>query len=148
MVIPFSLATSDGYLAKTDKAKAFQHLTKDCLDADIPPVAETLTVHDGNACFYYLKGIPGDFRQISSKVFDIFGKTGDVVFSTDQYIPGSMKSMERRRRGCGKKLILKGEATKKPPDWKSSLSNDDNKVQFIKLMLKQWSGDQYSAKLH
>ncbi len=56
--------------------------------------------------------------------------------------------MERRHRGCSEKLILNGEAIKKPPDWKSFLSNDDNKVQFIKLLLKQWSGDQYAAKLH
>ena len=147
-VVPFSLATADGYLAKTDKAKAFHHLTKDYPDADVPPVTETLTVYDGNACFYYLKDIPGDFRQIGSKVFDMIGKAGDVIFSTDQYLPESVKSMERRRRGCGEKLLLKGEATKRPPDWKSFLSNDDNKVQFIKLLLKLWSGDQYAARLH
>ena len=81
-VVPFSIAAADGYLAKTDKAKAFQHLTKDCRDADVQPVTDTLTVYDGNACFYYLHDIPEDFRQISCKVFDMIGRTGDVVFST------------------------------------------------------------------
>ena len=94
-VVPFSLATADGYLVKTDKAKAFQYLTKDCPDAEVPPVTETLTVYDGNACFYYLKDIQENFRQISTKVFDMIGRKGDVVFSTDQYIPESVKSMER-----------------------------------------------------
>lgn len=107
--VPYSLATADGYLAKTDKAKAVQHLTKDYTDADIPQTSQTLTVYDGNATFYYLSDIPDNFAQISSKIFNIIGKSGDVVFSTDQYLAGSVKSMERRRRGCGEKLILRLE---------------------------------------
>ena len=79
-VVPFSLATADGYLAKTDKSKAFQHLTKDCPDANVPPVAEMLTVYNGNACFYCMKDIPADFSQIYIKVFDLIGKTGDVIY--------------------------------------------------------------------
>ena len=129
--VPYSLATGDGYIAKTDKAKAFQLLTKDCTDMNVSQAKVTLTVYDGNATFYYIKDIPANFSQICSKVFDTIGKTGDVVFSTDQYLHGSVKSMERRRRGCGEKLILKGEATKKPQDWKLFLSNDENKIQFI-----------------
>jgi len=84
---------------------------------------------------YYLKNIQENYRQISTKVFDMIGRKGDVVSSTDQYIPESVKSMERCQRGCGEKLILRGETTKRPPDWKSFLSNDENKVQFIKLLL-------------
>ena len=69
------------------------------------------------------------------------------MFSTDQYLPDSVKSMERQRRGTGEKLILNGEATKKPPDWKSFLSNDENKAQFIRLMLKMWKRDEYASNL-
>lgn len=43
--------------------------------------------------------------------------------------------------------MLKGEATKKPRDWKVFLSNEENKVQLIKLLLKVWSSDQYASKL-
>lgn len=146
--VPYSLATADGCLAKTNKAKGFNFITKDCPDAALPPSNETLTVYDGNACFYYLKDLPTNFSQICSKVFDIMGKTGDVVFSTDQYYPDSIKSMERHRRGCGEKLVLKGEATKRPSDWKSFLSNEENKVQLIRLLLKVWSSDQYASRLH
>ena len=95
--VPYSLATADGCLAKTNKAKGFNFITKDCPDAALPPSNETLTVYDGNACFYYLKDLPTNFSQICSKVFDIMGKTGDVVFSTDQYYPDSIKSMERHQ---------------------------------------------------
>lgn len=146
--VPYSLATGDGYIAKTDKAKAFQLLTKDCTDMNVSQAKVTLTVYDGNATFYYMKDIPANFSQICSKVFDTIGKTGDVVFSTDQYLPGSVKSMERRRRGCGEKLILKGEATKKPQDWKLFLSNDENKIQFIRMLLRLWNSDQYASRCH
>jgi hypothetical protein len=39
--------------------------------------------------------------------------TSDIVFSTDMYKEHSVKSMERKRRGCAEKIILKGESTKK-----------------------------------
>ena len=46
--------------------------------------------------------------------------------------------MERRRRGSGDKLIIKGASTKKPKCWKGFLSNDENKHELIKLMLNVW----------
>ena len=46
--------------------------------------------------------------------------------------------MERRRRGSGDKLIIKGAITKKPKYWKGFLSDDENKHQLIKLMLNVW----------
>lgn len=146
--VPYSIATADGYPFKTNKAKGFHHTTKDGCNAPLPLTHETLTVLDGNACFYVLKDLPMNFSQICSKVFDLLGKAGDVIFSTDQYFPDSIKSMERHRRGFGEKLVLKGQATKRPADWKLFLANEDNKVQFISLLLKSWSSDKYAPRLH
>ncbi|KAL2091605.1 hypothetical protein ACEWY4_013868 [Coilia grayii] len=147
--VPFSIATADDYLAKTGKAKAFHYLVKDQPDADIPPLSETLTVYDGNAYFHNMMDIPVTFAEISSKLFDSIAPSGsgDIIFSTDQYKPGSIKSLERKRRGCGEKLIIGSGATKRPTDWKLFLTNDDNKVQFIRLLLKLWSSDDYAVKL-
>ena len=64
-----------------------------------------------------------------------------VIFSTDMYIEGSVKAVERSRRGVGEKLILSGGKTKRPQDWKVFLANDDNKTQFMKLLLTSWSSD-------
>jgi len=146
--VPYSIGTADGFMAKTDKSKSFAHLTKGQEDAAQPPTNETLVIIDGNACFYYLKEIPGNFSQICDKVFNIMPRSGDVVFSTDSYVPNSVKAMERLRRGSGDKLILKGEKTKKPADWKSFLSNDENKKQFIELLARLWSQDAYASRLH
>ena len=145
--VPYSLATADGYLAKTNKAKAFCYLTKDCDDAGIPPSGDTLTIQDGNATFYQMRKSPANFTQIDSIIFDIIGKTDDAVISTDQYLPGSVQFMESKRRGCGEKLLLKEGATNRPPDWKSFMSNDENKTQFIQLLLKMWNSDKYALSL-
>ena len=70
---------------------------------------------DGNSSFYYLKEIPGNFSEICNKVVDIMPKSGDIVFSTDIYMPNSVKVMEQLRRVTGD---LKGEKTKKHTAWK------------------------------
>ena len=145
--VPYSIGTADVFLAKTDKSKALHHLTKGHEDAAVPQSSETLVIHDGNAVFYYMKETPGNFSQICSKVFDIMPPIGDVVFSTDSYMPNSVKAMERLRRGCGEKLIIKGENTNKPSDWKLFLGNDVNKQQFIALLTRLWSQDAYAKKL-
>ena len=90
--------------------------------------------------------VPLTFRDICIKVLDMLPKKTDVIFSTDMYKEGSIKAMERKRRGTGEKIILAGEATKRPGDWATFLSNDENKTQFIKLLLQVWSSDSQAAK--
>jgi hypothetical protein len=55
--------------------------------------------------------------------------------------------MERKRRGCSEKLIVTGENTKKPPDWKTFLANEENKKQLIELFCRVWSTDNFAPKL-
>ena len=89
--VPYSIATADGFFCKTEKSKAFHHLVKDIEDSAEPPWEETLTIYDGNASFYSLKDVPSNFQLICQKVFDILSKRGDIVFSTDSYVSGSIK---------------------------------------------------------
>ena len=145
--VPYSIGTADGFLDKTDKSKGIQRLIKDQEDSPLPNHDERLVIQDGNAVFHCMKDIPSNFNKICAKVFDIMPHAGDVVFSTDSYNPNSIKSMERLRRGCGERLIIKGENTKRPVDWKSFLNNDTNKQQFIKLLTHLWSQDSYAPKL-
>ncbi len=145
--VPYSIGTSDGYLAKTDKSKGFTYLTKDREDAVLSDSIPTLTIEDGNASFYCMREIPGNFRMISQKLFDMMPRNSDVLFSTDMYIENSIKSMERKRRGCGEKLIIKGDSTKKPKDWKLFLTNDDNKKQLVQIMCDVWGSDSNAPKV-
>ena len=72
---------------------------------------------------------------------------GDVVFSTDTYQGGSIKAMERKRRGTGEKIILSGEAIKRPSDWSGFLANDEKKSQLVGMLFDVWSSDRMAAKL-
>ncbi|KAG1696097.1 Sucrase-isomaltase, intestinal [Nymphon striatum] len=148
MLVPSSIGTPDGFLLKTDKSKAFSHLTKGITDAVPPPDHATLNIEDGNATFYCMTDVPTSFKQIGEKLLDMStGGKSKVVFSTDMYKDDSIKSMERRRRGCGEKRIIQGENTTRPENWKVFLSNDDNKQQLIALLLKIWSSPECSRKL-
>jgi hypothetical protein len=53
-------------------------------------------------------------------------------FSTDMYREHWVKFMERKQRSCGcaEKIILKEESTKRPADWMSFLSIDENKKDY------------------
>jgi hypothetical protein len=46
--VPHSIATSDGFLNKTDKSKGYHFLTKDVEDVSPPPDDKTLVIEDGN----------------------------------------------------------------------------------------------------
>ena len=74
-------------------------------------------------------------------------KRSDVVFSTDSYLPNFIKSMERARTGSSPKLIIKGGNTRRPADWKKFLKNDENKQQFMEIILKVWNSDLVAANL-
>ena len=56
--IPYSIATADGFFAKTNKAKGMELIAKDVYDEPFPPDNEILVIEDGNAIFYYLSQVP------------------------------------------------------------------------------------------
>ena len=142
--VPYSLGTANGFLTKTDKARGFHNITKDVDNAALPSPATTLIIEDGNAVFHYMREIPGNFKQTCQKVFDVMVKTSYVVFSTDMYHSNSVKAVERRRRGCGDRFIIQGEMTKRPADWKVFLTDDANKIQLTRLLLRVWSQDEFA----
>ena len=133
--VPSCLGTPDGYLNKTNKATGFHFLTKEIPDALQPDPADTLVILDGNALYHSMVEVPENFRGISNKLFSMLPKTSDVIFSTDSYIKGSIKDMERKRRGAGEAYLLKGPSMKRPADWKGFLSNSSNKEMLTDVVL-------------
>lgn len=146
--VPFSIGTADGSLAKTDKSKGFKYLTEG-LDITAAPATDktVIMIEDGNALFHSMKEIPSNFKQISEKLFNMIPKKADAIFSTDMYLEDSVKRMERQRRGSSERLLITGENTKKPADWKTFLKNDDNKKQLVQVMQKSWNSDIYAKRL-
>ena len=49
-------------------------LAKDVDNEPLPLANETLVIEDGNAIFYYLSQVPGNFKGIAEKIFSIMVK--------------------------------------------------------------------------
>lgn len=148
MPVPSSIGTPDGHLLKTDKSKGFRTLVKDTIDAVIPPDQDTMNIEDGNAIFHSMKEVPKTYKQICQNILSIStsGKSS-VIFSTDCYLPDSIKSLERSIRGLGEKRLVHGENTRRPENWTEFLSNDENKTQLIELLLRVWCSDENVPKI-
>ena len=58
-----------------------------------------------------------------------------------------MKAVEGLRRGSEPKLIVGGENSKKPKEWKSFLTNVENKKQLIEVLLAVWSSDSFKENI-
>uniref|UniRef100_A0A0L8H5U3 Uncharacterized protein n=1 Tax=Octopus bimaculoides TaxID=37653 RepID=A0A0L8H5U3_OCTBM len=95
----------------------FKHVVKECDDAQLPDPRQSVIIDDGDAVFHCLREILQTF------------------VSSDMYKEDSVKGVERNRRGVGDKLILCDKKTKRSKDWKIFLANDENKRQFIQLLL-------------
>ena len=65
------------------------------------------------------------------------------------YHDGSIKDMEREQRGSrsSEKLIIGGQLTQRPADWKDFLMNNENKSQFAHVMNEVWCSDAFAHKL-
>ena len=146
--MPSCIGIPDGHLLMTDKSKGFHSLVKDMKDPCIPPDQDTMTIEERSAIFHSVKEMPITFKQISQNILSIAisGKS-NVIFSTDSYIPASVKSLERSARGRGEKRLVHGENTRRPENWKEFLSNDDNKKQLIELLMKVWCAEENIPKL-
>ena len=139
--IPYSLATADGFFNK-----GFYYLMKDVENSPSPSAEMCLIIEDGTAVFHYLKEFSGNFKQICHMTLDMLPKKSYKVFSTSMYYPDSVKAVEWRRLGCAEKLVLHGDLTKGPGDGQTFLTNDENKLQLTRLVLRVWSDDEVADK--
>ncbi|KAG1700946.1 hypothetical protein GQR58_005063 [Nymphon striatum] len=115
---------------KRTSQKLFAYLTADVQHFELPAQGNenTFYIEDGNARLYTLKDLPDTFEQVCMKILQVLPKNKDVIFSTDMYVEGSVKSQERMRRGISERLILEGVQTRRPADFKSFLLNENNKA--------------------
>ena len=69
-----------------------------------------------------------------------------MQFSAQTCIDLTVKSQVKLRRGVGDKILV-GQNTKRPSDFKSFLSNDDNKRKLMDMLLDVWTQDRFAGKL-
>ena len=119
-------------------------IAKDLDDDPFPPDNETLVIEDRNTIFY---SSAREFQGNCRKDFPHHGKKTFGIFSTDMCHQNSVKAVEKLRRGSVAKLIVGGENTKKPKEWKSFLANNENKKQLIEALLAVWSSDSFKDNI-
>ncbi|CAB4016690.1 Hypothetical predicted protein [Paramuricea clavata] len=133
--IPWSLATADGCLAKTNKAKL--------LDAiEIPN--DCVRVYDGMVIIQQTPSTSLEtFGDISKYVLERITSVQHkfVYFTTDQYREDSLKSCERKRRAPegSIRIQITRRDKKIPKQFKKFLDNGCNKVGLVRFFLEDWS---------
>ncbi|XP_052812091.1 uncharacterized protein LOC128239473 isoform X1 [Mya arenaria] len=144
--VPHSLGTPDVFFMKTNKAAIIPMLLEDVAPDKTYPI-DALYIQDGNALFQSLTNLGPTFGAIGFQILDQMVAKRHFVFSTDSYNTMSIKAQERSRRGVSQKYIVGGPATRKPTDFKLLLTNDENKVQLCKLLLKLWGKKEAASRL-
>ena len=144
MPVPPSLATPDGFFAKTNKAAILHYLLEHATPEDLSYHKDALFIQDGMALLHVLTNLPPTCGDICLQILDQMVAKKHFIFSTDSYHSCPIKAQERLRRGSSDRIILSGPATRKPFDFKIFLANDDNKKQLCQLLLRVW-GDRVAA---
>jgi hypothetical protein len=145
--IPWSLATADGGLVKTDKSQLMHYLEATIPASDSPAIDNCASVVDGNAQFQAIAHLPQTFADLAYDIFSSLPKAKIVHFVTDTYREQTIKQLERNRRGSSTPYLISGPKTKLPRDFKTFLLNSSNKRQFICFLLREWQTERYAQHL-
>jgi len=128
--IPWSLATADGGLVKTNKAQLTHAVEAITDNSDNVTLGKTVNIMDGNALMQSLTRLPQTFEDLAMLIFTCLLKSNTVHFVTDTYLENNIKQLERARHGSPAAYIIGGRKTKLPRDFKTFLHNSVNKRQL------------------
>ena len=140
--IPWSLATADSGLVKTDKA---QLMSKPLLTTQTMSHWRKLSnIMDGNALMQSLTHLPHTFRDLAMLIFTCLLKSDTVHFVTDTCLENSIKQLERARCGSSAAYITGVSKTKLPPDISSQLRE---RTPTDVLLAQRMANDHYAQQL-
>ena len=142
--VPWSLATADDSMCKTDKAQLLHAMSTEGFE--VQPEGCVYVV-DGNALLYGIVNVPATVSDFARVVFSCLPKAAVVHFVTDRYIKHSIKDSERQRRGTSAAYMIGGPSTKMPRNFASFMKNSDNKRQLLQFILCEWRQSAYASKL-
>ena len=146
---PLSVATCEGCLIKTNKAKLLHVLEA---GPDVSPVVEiprgSVWIIDGMAMLQQMspKNMPQNMCQLAEKILkqlvylaSINGSTA-IHFVTDRYPEVSIKNAERKHRAesGSKKINISKPDQPIPKQWKKYLAHSYNKENLVKFLFETW----------
>ena len=149
--MPWSLATYDGSLAKTNKS-ALAKLLEDGVEI-LPNLTNAFAVIvDAMAQLQTLPRIPDRFIDLAdvilSAVIKQAGEARRIDFVADQYPSVSIKNIEREKRGRSGQLAVQIRSSQQlcPRQWKKLLANGLNKINLMEFLADVWGTDQRFAR--
>ena len=149
--IPWSLASNDGTLRKTNKA-----ILSNTIGKLSPPAEDTpnnsACIIDAMNLVQKIKGKHKTFKEVAETLFTrIMTERGqssrvDVVF--DVYRDKSIKNTERKNRGDADATQYKNIlSTDKIKMWKQFIKSSQNKANLIRFLCKEWKSIHYRSRL-
>jgi hypothetical protein len=147
---PLPLATCDGNLVKTAKAKLLN-----IIEAEVPNalvtrvVGESALIVDAMAILQTLNVLPSTFGELAKdllvKVINmaLFSKSSRVDFVCDRYPAQSIKNLEREKRGEDGALVVHiyGDQQRVTRQWKKFMSSGENKEEIMKFIFNAWRSE-------
>lgn len=143
--IPWSLATTDGCIAKTNKAVLPKLLEEGVQALNVLPDNSSSYVIDAMALLQMLPRVPERFADLSKLVIATVikqaGNASRIDFVADQYPDTSIKDLEHRKREKSGKLVIQISSPQQlcPRQWKKFMSIGSNKTNLIKFLVQDWS---------
>ena len=151
--IPWSLASSDGSIRKTNKAALGKELEKSSSPAEIIP-EDSACIIDAMSVIQKVKGNHNTFSDLADTVFKMVMAEGfhykriDMVF--DVYRDMSIKNTDRKEyRGASEAIHFKNISSgHKFQQWKKFLSGQSNKKSLILFICNEWKTTKYRQRLN
>eukprot|EP00794_Sanderia_malayensis_P020731 gene20733-22764_t len=150
--VPWALATSEGFLRKTNKASLANELEKLSLPTEVLPFSSA-SIIDAMSIVQKTKGCHKTFSDVSDAIFRKVLAEGsrskriDVVF--DVYLDQSIKNAERAvKRGASSAISFKNiQAGHKIQQWDLFIKSSKNKTSLIQFLAKEWRQESYRKRL-
>ena len=149
--VPWSLATYDGSLAKTNKSVLVK-LLEDGVEILPNLTNASAVIVDAMAQLQTLPRIPDRFIDLSdvilSAVIKQVGEARRIDFVADQYPSVSIKNIEREKRGRSGQLAVQIRSPQQLclRQWKKFLANGLNKTNLMEFLADVWGTHQCFAK--
>lgn len=152
--LPWSLASFDGSLSKTNKAALSKLIENGVEYLQRLPGQTTAVVIDAMALLQTLQKIPERFADLAVMVLNRIlvhsSEASRIDFVGDCYPNISIKNAEREKRGFGGQLLFNITSPQQlcPRQWRKFLSIGRNKEALMEFLVCEWSNNPvYSEKI-
>ena len=144
---PHPLATNEGGLVKTVKAKSLNMIENETEDGSVDlPVGDKAYIFDAMAILQTLTVLPATFGELATNLLDKIVNTGvslnfsRIDFVCDRYPEKSIKNLERDKRAVDGANVIRiySEQQRVPRQWKKFLASGENKEEIMKFIFNCW----------